>query len=128
MTVVAPQASAGAIELTKVADVDAHEGPVWLDGALYFTSLPRHERPGHPVVDIRRLVPETGELTTVRADANAANGMTLAPDGQLLVCEQGTMDAPARIGAVDPATGETETVVDALAGLPLNSPNDVVVG
>ena len=113
--------------LTKVAEVDAHEGPVWLDGALYFTSLPRHERPGHPVVDIRRLVPETGEVTTVRADANAANGMTLAPDGRLLVCEQGTMDEPARISAVDPATGQAETVVDALAGLPLNSPNDVVV-
>src|SRR5262249_10455562 len=115
------------IEVVKVADVDAHEGPVWLDGALYFTSLPRHDRPGHPVVAIRRLDLETGEVTTVRADANAANGMTLAPDGRLLVCEQGTMDAPARIGAVDPATGETETVVDALAGLPLNSPNDVVV-
>jgi gluconolactonase len=113
--------------LTKVADVDAHEGPVWLDGALYFTSLPRHERPGHPVVDIRRLVPETGEVMTVRADANAANGMTLAPDGRLLVCEQGTMDATARISAVDPATGAAETVVDRLAGLALNSPNDVVV-
>ena len=113
--------------LTKIADVDAHEGPVWLDGALYFTSLPRHERPGHPVVDIRRLALDTGEVTTVRADANAANGMTLAPDGRLLVCEQGTLDEPARISAVDPATGEAETVVDALAGLPLNSPNDVVV-
>ena len=42
--------------LTKMADVDAHEGPVCLDGALYFTTLPRHERPGHPVVTIRRLV------------------------------------------------------------------------
>ena len=36
---------------------------------------------------------------------------------------------PSRRGsaAVDPATGDAETVVDALAGLPLNSPNDVVV-
>ena len=125
MTALARESVGGVV---KVADVDAHEGPVWLDGALYFTSLPRHERPGHPVVDIRRLVPETGEMTTVRADANAANGMTRAPDGRrLLVCEQGTMDSPARISAVDPATGEAETVVDALAGLPLNSPNDVVV-
>ena len=120
------QAPAITGELDKVADVDAHEGPVWLDGALYFTSLPRHEKPGHPVVDIRRLAPETGEVTTVRADANAANGMTLAPDGRLLVCEQGTMEAPARISLLDPVTGEAKTVVGAHAGLPLNSPNDVV--
>jgi gluconolactonase len=116
-----------ATELARVADVDAHEGPVWLDGALYFTSLPRRQRPGHPVVDIRRLAPETGEVTTVRADANAANGMTLSPDGRLLVCEQGTMETPARISAVDAVTGRAQTVVGALAGLPLNSPNDVVV-
>jgi gluconolactonase len=122
--ILAAEATGG---LTKVAEVDAHEGPVWVDGALFFTSVPRHDRPGHPMVAIRRLALDTGEVTTVRADANAANGMALAPDGRLLVCEQGTMDEPARISAVDPATGEAETVVDALAGLPLNSPNDVVV-
>ena len=127
MTVLAHGPSAVAAEPVEVAAVDAHEGPVWLDGALYFTSVPRGERPGHPVVDIRRLALDTGEVTTVRADANAANGMTLAPDGRLLVCEQGTLAEPARISAVDPATGEADTVVDALAGLPLNSPNDVVV-
>jgi gluconolactonase len=116
--------------LVKVADVDAHEGPVYLDGSLYFTSLPRHERPGHPEVAVRRLVLdglEALEVVTVRERANAANGMTLAPDGRLLVCEQGSLDAPARITLVDPHTGDAETVVDGLAGLPLNSPNDVVV-
>jgi gluconolactonase len=55
------------------------------------------------------------------------NGMTLAPDGRLLVCEQGSLSAPARISRVDPATGLTETVVETWNGLPLNSPNDVVV-
>jgi gluconolactonase len=117
-------------KLVKVADVEAHEGPVWLDGALYFTSVRRHDRPGHPRVSIRRLALDglkAGLQTTVREHANAANGMTLGADGRLLVCEQGTLDEPARISAVDPATGETETVVDSLAGLPLNSPNDVVV-
>ncbi len=53
--------------------------------------------------------------------------MTLAPDGRLLVCEQGSLSAPARISRVDPATGLTETVVETWHGLPLNSPNDVVV-
>jgi gluconolactonase len=42
------------------------------------------------------------------------------------VCEQGTLDEPARIGRVDPRTGDAEVVVDHLAGLPFNSPNDVV--
>ena len=64
----------------------------------------------------------------LRGDANAANGMALHPDGRLLVCEQGTRLAPARISLVDRATGAAETVVDGWGGLPLNSPNDVVVG
>ncbi len=111
--------------LEKLVDVDAHEGPVYAadERALYFTTLPE---PG-PLVSIARLDLTTLVVTTVREDANGANGMALAPDGRLLVCEQGTPTTPARISAVDRATGEAETVVDGLAGLPLNSPNDVVV-
>jgi gluconolactonase len=107
----------------RVAAVDAHEGPVYVadEHALYFTSVPR------PQVDIKRLDLRTGAVTVVRADANKANGMTLAPDGRLLVCEQGTFSAPARISLVDRLTGATETVVAAFNGAPLNSPNDVVV-
>jgi gluconolactonase len=108
----------------KIADVDAHEGPVYVeDGhALYFTTLPH---PG-PEVAIKRLDLTTLEVSIVREDANGANGMTLAPDGRLLVCEQGTPTERARISAVDPVTGAAETVVDELRGLPLNSPNDIV--
>ncbi len=109
----------------KIVDVDAHEGPVYVEAehALYFTNLPQ----SGPRVSIKRLDLTTLEVSIVREDANGANGMTLAPDGRLLVCEQGTLAAPARISAVDPATGAAETVVDELAGLPLNSPNDIVV-
>jgi gluconolactonase len=112
------------LELACVAETDAHEGPVYVAGdeALYFTSLARGLR-----VDVRRLDLSSGEIETVRADANVANGMTLAPDGRLLVCEQGSLETNARIAALDPATGETETVVDRWRGLPLNSPNDIVV-
>jgi gluconolactonase len=53
--------------------------------------------------------------------------MTLGLDGRLLVCEQGSRTEPARISRLDPATGEIETVVDNVGGLPLNSPNDIVV-
>ena len=91
------------IRLALVVGTDAHEGPVYVVGedALYFTTVPR-PRAGGPRVDIRRLALdgdrfplEPGRITTVRADANAANGMTLAPDGRLLVCEQGSMTRPA---------------------------------
>ena len=107
----------------RVAGIDAHEGPVYVPGehALYFTSVPR--RGERPVVDIKRLALETGEVSLVRADASVANGMALAPDGRLLVCEQ----HPAAIALVDRETGERETLVDSWHGLPLNSPNDVVV-
>jgi gluconolactonase len=86
-------------------------------------------RPGAdgPVVDIRRLALRTRTLSTVRTDVNAANGMTLAPDGRLLVCEQGSMSRRARVTLVDRATGAAELLVDAVDGRPLNSPNDVVV-
>jgi gluconolactonase len=113
--------------LELLAATDAHEGPVYVasEDALYFTTVPRLA-PGGPVVHIRRLDLGTRRITTVRADANAANGMTLAPDGRLLVCEQGSMTTPARIALVDRASGRAETVVDAWLGLPFNSPNDVV--
>ena len=111
--------------LDRVADVDAHEGPVYVreEHALYFTSLPRAHKAA-----IRRLDLGSGGVTTVREDANGANGMTLAPDGRLLVCEQGSRTEPARIAAVDRATGAAETVADSHGdGIAFNSPNDVVV-
>jgi gluconolactonase len=116
--------------LAKVADVDAHEGPVYANGGLYFTSVPQQDSPGFPSVSIGRIglrELEAIEVSTVREHANAANGMTLAPDGRLIVCEQGRLDEHARISLVDPTTGEAETIVDSLRGLPLNSPNDIVV-
>ena len=109
----------------KLVAVDAHEGPVYVEAehALYFTTLPK---PG-PRVSIKRLDLTTLRVSVIREDANGANGMTLAPDGQLLVCEQGTPGTRARISAVDPTTGDAETDVDQLDGLPLNSPNDIVL-
>jgi gluconolactonase len=111
--------------IEQIVDVDAHEGPVYVEAehALYFTTF---AEPGSRV-SIKRLDLATLEVSTVREHANGANGMTLAPDGRLLVCEQGTRAERARISAVDPATGAAETVVDEFEGLPLNSPNDIAV-
>ena len=89
---------------------------------------------GVPRVDIERLQLDglrfplaRPRTTTVRANANVANGMFLGCDGRLVVCEQGTFTTPARISLVDRATGDAERVVDSYGGYPLSSPNDVVV-
>lgn len=105
-------------ELVRVVETDAHEGPVHAAGedALYFTTV-RRER-----VAIRRLELATGRISTVRADANMANGMALDGDDRLIVCEQGSFTQPARVSRLDPHTGTVETLVEGL-----NSPNDVVV-
>jgi len=105
----------------KLVEVDAHEGLVVAGGGLYFTTLP-HEG----VVSIKRVDLKSLDVTTIAAQTRRANGMTLAADGALLVCEQGTLEERARIARVDLETGESETVVDQWRGLPLNSPNDVV--
>jgi gluconolactonase len=125
--------------LVQVVEADAHEGPVYAadEDALYFTTLPRPGQvpaPGFPEVAIKRLQldgdrfpldPE--RVSIVGPLTRAANGMTLDHEGRLVVCEQGTRAEPARIARLDRATGRVETVVDAWGGLPLNSPNDVVV-
>jgi gluconolactonase len=105
--------------LELVAETDAHEGPVYAadEEALYFTTVRRD------VVAIKRLALADGSISVVRADANMANGMTLDLEGRLVVCEQGTLDTPARIARLDRTTGQVETLVEAN----LNSPNDVVV-
>jgi gluconolactonase len=109
--------------VTVVAATDAHEGPVYVaaEGALYFTAVP------NGTTAIKRIDVASGQVDVVVADANGANGMALGRDGRLLVCEQGSFDTPARIAALDPATGERATLVDGWRGRPLNSPNDVVV-
>jgi gluconolactonase len=125
--------------LVKVVAVDAHEGPVYApdEDALYFTSLAVARdlpAPGDPRVRVKRieLDGERFELgpdavTTVRDDANVANGMTLDREGRLVACEQGTRSLPAAVTRFDRRTGRLETLVDGWDDLPLNSPNDVVV-
>jgi gluconolactonase len=104
-------------EPVLVAETDAHEGPVYdpAGHALFFTT-------SRPRVDIRRLDLATLEITTVRPDANVANGMAPFGDGRLLVCEQD----PAAVTLLDPASGRLEVLVDSWHGLRLNSPNDIV--
>jgi gluconolactonase len=116
--------------LSLVAEVDAHEGPVYFgdENALYFTSLPRPNRDGCPSVQIKRLaLDEPRDVSVLVTDANAANGMTSDGAGRLIVCEQGSDSEPARITRVDRKTGAWELVVQDWRGQPFNSPNDVAL-
>jgi gluconolactonase len=125
--------------LALVAETDAHEGPVYVpdEDALYFTTVPRAgglQAADAPQAVIRRLAlagcsfpAAPSALSTLPAPVHMPNGMALGHDGHLVVCEQGTLSAPARISRVDPRTGRVDTIVDGWAGLRLNSPNDVVV-
>jgi gluconolactonase len=122
--------------LALVLAADAHEGPVYraAEDALYFTTTPRPGPvAGRPRVDIMRLALDgdrfpvgADRLSVVRADANAANGMTGDGDA-LVVCEQGSLTQAAAVTRLDLVTGRTTTLVDRWLGLRLNSPNDVVV-
>jgi gluconolactonase len=109
--------------LELIVETDAHEGPVYAadEHALYFTTVRRG------TVAIKRLELADGSVSVVRADANTANGMALDREGRLVVCEQGSLTEPARIARLDRRTRTVETLVDSWNGLPLNSPNDVVV-
>jgi gluconolactonase len=116
--------------LSRLAEVDAHEGPVYFadEDALYFTSLPKPGVDGSPSVQIKRLALEDpGEISVFVAEGNGANGMTADREGRLVVCEQGSPHEAARISRIDRTTGEREPLVEGWRGLPLNSPNDVVV-
>ena len=77
-------------------------------------------------LDGERFPLEPERVSTLRPDANVANGMALDLEGRLLVCEQGTRSQHAAVTRLDPATGGMETVVDEWARRRLNSPNDVV--
>lgn len=121
--------------LVEVVAIDAHEGPVYVaaEDALYFTTVPvRRGRGSEPEASIRRLgldgdrlVLDPGRVTTVDAPVTMPNGMTLDPEGALLVCEQGGPRSPARLSRLDLRSGRLAVVAERSGGLPLNSPNDV---
>ena len=123
--------------LARVIAVDAHEGPAYAadEDALYFTSLPAAgPGAGAPRVSVRRIeldgerFPlEADRVSTIRPDANVANGMALDRAGRLVACEQGTRSRPAAITRFDRRGERIETLVDGSDGRPLNSPNDVAV-
>ena len=119
-------------EYSIVPNVNAHEGPVYVRewDAVLFTTVPvatNVPASGDRSVSIGRLDFASREVSTFVAATNMANGMTLDREGRLLICEQGTRIAPARISRMNLQTKHPEGVVESWFDLPFNSPNDAVV-
>jgi gluconolactonase len=92
------------------------EGPVWFGDTcqLLFTDLPSDR--------IMRWDEPTGSVSLFRQPAGQANGLTRDRQGRLIACEH----AERRVTRTE-YDGSLTVLADCHAGLPLNSPNDVIV-
>jgi gluconolactonase len=94
------------------------EGPVWVaaDNALLFSDIPGNRthrwRPGTTVAEV------------YRAPSGWSNGLTLDHEGNVLACEHGGRRVSRGAYA---NTGSTTALASSWDGVPLNSPNDLVV-
>lgn len=93
-----------------------YEGPVWLNGALYFSDFTFQE--GFPS-RIQRLNAD-GSMETAVADSGT-NGLALDGEGFLI----GGVHADKTISRFDLQTGSREKIVGEYQGSAFNSPNDL---
>lgn len=93
-----------------------YEGPVWLNGALYFSDFTFQE--GFPS-RVQRLNAD-GSMETAIADSGA-NGLALDGEGFLI----GGVHADKTISRFDLQSGEREKIVGEYQDNPFNSPNDL---
>ncbi|MEM1427822.1 MAG: SMP-30/gluconolactonase/LRE family protein [Pseudomonadota bacterium] len=92
------------------------EGPVWLDGGLYFNDIPNK----------RMLRWTEGDGASVALpNSEFANGNTLDLSGRMVSCEHGGRRVIRRQDPHD--ANAVEVIADRFEGKRLNSPNDVVV-
>jgi gluconolactonase len=98
------------------------EGPVWLDGTLWFTEITG----GH----VSRWTPGGG-VERVAETGGGPNGAAAAADGSLYVTQNGGMGGgPRAAPGIQRVTadGTVETVATEVAGLRLDGPNDLAFG
>ncbi|MHC4995174.1 MAG: SMP-30/gluconolactonase/LRE family protein [Planctomycetota bacterium] len=90
------------------------EGPAW-DGidSLFFNDLPSNRTLRYNV--------DSQTMTTYISETGRANGMMFSPEGELLVCRVNARKL-ARL-----EDGHYVTLAEAYKGVPLNSPNDLVI-
>jgi gluconolactonase len=101
------------------------EGPVWKDGALYFSDVPENKayrwQPGDEKAKIF-LQPSGGMAATPDFREPGSNGMTVDPQKHLIICQQGTR----RVIRLEDDGKQTPLASD-FEGKHFNSPNDVIL-
>jgi gluconolactonase len=100
------------------------EGPVWKDGALYFSDVPENKlyrwQPGEKSAKVF-LQPSGGMEATPTFREPGSNGLTLDARGNLILCQQGTQ----RVARME-ADGKQVSLTNGFEGKHFNSPNDVI--
>jgi gluconolactonase len=95
------------------------EGPVWDGCAVLFTDIPSSRT--------MRYDPAHSTCAVFATDTNEANGMTVDPQGRLVVCEGGHFTGVGRRVVRYEPGGERIVLADCFEGRRLNEPNDVIV-
>lgn len=101
------------------------EGPVWKDGSLFFSDVPANIlyrwTPGSMHAEVF-LEPSGGIPSNPDFVEAGSNGLTLDPEGRLLLCQSGGR----RVARLED-DGRTQTVLaDRFEGRRFNNPNDLV--
>ncbi len=92
------------------------EGPVWLDGGLFFNDIPN-----------KRMLrwTEAAGVSVALANSEFANGNTRDSAGRMISCEHGGRRVVRRHDPFD--LQAVEVIAEVYGGKRLNSPNDVIV-
>jgi gluconolactonase len=101
--------------------LDFPEGPVWVDGTLYFTEIVGGVVSRWTAAGVERIATTGG----------GPNGAARGPDGTLYVTQNGGMDRESRTTAgIQRVTldGQVDMVATSVAGLQLDGPNDLAFG
>jgi gluconolactonase len=101
------------------------EGPVWLDGAIVFSDVPRNTafrwKEGMAVAEVF-LKPSGQTSTPTTAREQGSNGLARDASGRLILCQHGDRRIARMI-----APGKFETIADKFEGRRFNSPNDLAI-
>ncbi|MHA4846829.1 SMP-30/gluconolactonase/LRE family protein [Flavitalea antarctica] len=121
--------SSASIEI--IADsLDWSEGPLWLEDqqTLLFSDIPpntiyKWTAGGGKQVYLK---PSGYTSNLKRGGEVGSNGLTLSPEGQLVICQHGDRRIAKMKAPLDKPAPEFETLVDNFNGKKFDSPNDIV--
>lgn len=98
-----------------------HEGPVWTNGALYFSDFIFDEPNNFPSRILK--LSSDGSVSTV-IENSGSNGIAVDGAGNLVTANHGVSG----IVRINPVTGVRNTLVSSYNGAKFNSPNDLTIG